>query len=116
MASCRREGEWAHVETFATEDTRQLQTKVLTEPTQKFTKYLRVDFAETDGGEHYCPLSLFRVFGMTQLEEFNELQKQQTEADEKVHADLDADSGQPAAYRLCKFLREQYPLFWSPIP
>ncbi|PWN21999.1 Sad1/UNC-like protein, partial [Microstroma glucosiphilum] len=36
----------------------------------RFFRYLRIDFLEYYGNEHYCPLSLLRVYGLTQMDDY----------------------------------------------
>ncbi|KDN51360.1 Sad1/UNC-like protein, partial [Tilletiaria anomala UBC 951] len=37
---------------------------------RQFFRYMRIDILEHYGSEYYCPLSLLRVYGLTQLDDF----------------------------------------------
>lgn len=52
-------------------DSRKLQNYSLPSKTG-FVKYIRAEMLEHYGKEHYCPISLFRVFGTSMVEEYVE--------------------------------------------
>lgn len=60
--------DWSNVGRFAGEDKRTLQTFDL--HPHLFGKFVRVDITSHYAAEHYCPLTLFRVFGTSEYEAF----------------------------------------------
>ena len=71
-------------------------------------RYMRIDFVSHYGSEYYCPVSLLRVFGITQMDKFRQEQDEEAatkaaeglaidendgeEEDEKVEDDLEPAS------------------------
>ncbi|XP_017043819.2 SUN domain-containing ossification factor isoform X2 [Drosophila ficusphila] len=60
--------EWSNVGRFAAEDKRTVQTFEL--HPYLFGKFVRVEISSHYAKEHFCPLSLFRVFGTSEYEAF----------------------------------------------
>ncbi|XP_033163281.1 uncharacterized protein LOC117143016 isoform X1 [Drosophila mauritiana] len=60
--------DWSNVGRFAAEDKRTIQTFEL--HPHLFGKFVRVDITSHYSNEHFCPLSLFRVFGTSEYEAF----------------------------------------------
>lgn len=60
--------DWSNVGRFAAEDKRTIQTFEL--HPHLFGKFVRVDITSHYANEHFCPLSLFRVFGTSEYEAF----------------------------------------------
>ncbi|XP_033249120.1 uncharacterized protein LOC108162886 isoform X2 [Drosophila miranda] len=60
--------DWSNVGRFAAEDKRTVQTFEL--HPHLFGKFVRVDIHSHYSKEHFCPLSLFRVFGTSEFEAF----------------------------------------------
>ena len=80
-----REKDWIEFGTFTYEDERSLQT--FTNDAGVVGKYARVEILSHHGSEHYCPVSLFKVFGIPEIdliteEEEPEDERPDTEVDE----------------------------------
>uniref|UniRef100_A0A336LJL6 CSON009520 protein n=1 Tax=Culicoides sonorensis TaxID=179676 RepID=A0A336LJL6_CULSO len=60
--------DWSNVGHFTAKDERDVQTFVLNP--QLFGKFVRVDIQSHYNSEHYCPVSLFRVYGTSEFEAF----------------------------------------------
>ncbi|MCI4377043.1 hypothetical protein PGIGA_G00198930 [Pangasianodon gigas] len=66
---------WAKLGTFHARDERTVQSFPLDEHlyakyVKMFTKYIKVELLSHFGSEHFCPLSLLRVFGTSMMEEY----------------------------------------------
>ncbi|XP_036452691.1 LOW QUALITY PROTEIN: SUN domain-containing ossification factor-like [Colossoma macropomum] len=66
---------WAKLGTFHARDERTVQSFPLDEHlyakyVKMFTKYIKVELLSHHGSEHFCPLSLIRVFGTSMMEEY----------------------------------------------
>ncbi|KAL0966271.1 hypothetical protein UPYG_G00293210 [Umbra pygmaea] len=69
---------WVKLGTFHARDERTVQTFPLDEQlyakyVKMFTKYIKVELLSHHGSEHFCPLSLLRVFGTSMVEEYEEI-------------------------------------------
>lgn len=73
--------EWSNVGKFTAKDERNIQTFDLFP--HLFGKYVRVDIYSHYNSEHFCPISLFRVYGTSEFEAF--------ETENRVHVDDDDD-------------------------
>lgn len=60
--------DWSNVGQFTALDERNVQTFTLNP--QLFGKFIRVDIHSHYNSEHYCPVSLFRVYGTSEFEAF----------------------------------------------
>lgn len=60
--------DWSNVGVFQAKDERDIQNFDLSP--RLFGKFVRVDISSHYNSEHYCPLSLFRVFGTSEFEAF----------------------------------------------
>lgn len=76
--------DWSQVGKFNAQDARDIQSFDL-DP-HLFGKYVRVDIHSHYNSEHFCPISLFRVFGTSEFEAF--------ETENRLAADDDDDDGQ----------------------
>ncbi|XP_066293433.1 SUN domain-containing ossification factor-like [Branchiostoma lanceolatum] len=65
--------EWQLLGTLHMTNERSIQSFPLDE--KLFNKYLKVEMLSHYGSEHYCPLSLFRVFGTSMEEEIEETEQ-----------------------------------------
>ncbi|XP_069088076.1 SUN domain-containing ossification factor isoform X1 [Pleurodeles waltl] len=68
---------WVKLGTFHARDERNVQSFPLDEQmyakyVKMFIKYLKVELVSHFGSEHFCPLSLIRVFGTSMVEEYEE--------------------------------------------
>ncbi|XP_007555030.1 SUN domain-containing ossification factor isoform X2 [Poecilia formosa] len=66
---------WSKLGTFHARDERTVQSFPLDEHlyakyVKMFTKYIKVELLSHFGSEHFCPLSLIRVFGTSMVEEY----------------------------------------------
>ncbi|TTG32361.1 SUN domain-containing ossification factor [Bagarius yarrelli] len=59
---------WAKLGTFHARDERTVQSFPLDE--HLYAKYVKVELLSHFGSEHFCPLSLIRVFGTSMMEEY----------------------------------------------
>ncbi|XP_035526583.1 SUN domain-containing ossification factor-like isoform X1 [Morone saxatilis] len=69
---------WLKLGTFHARDERTVQSFPLDEHlyakyVKMFTKYIKVELVSHFGSEHFCPLSLIRVFGTSMVEEYEEI-------------------------------------------
>ncbi|XP_070304914.1 SUN domain-containing ossification factor isoform X1 [Salvelinus sp. IW2-2015] len=69
---------WVKRGTFHARDERTVQSFPLdehlyTKYVKMFTKYIKVELVSHHGSEHFCPLSLVRVFGTSMVEEYEEI-------------------------------------------
>ncbi|CDW97553.1 hypothetical protein [Sporisorium scitamineum] len=87
-----RDNDWTQLGTFRARNVRGQQVfRIPSAPrSEAFYRYVRIDFLEHFGSEYYCPVSLLRVYGITEMEEY----KRDVE---KHDAELDppADVGEP---------------------
>ncbi|XP_076135158.1 SUN domain-containing ossification factor isoform X2 [Alosa pseudoharengus] len=72
---------WIKLGTFHARDQRTVQSFPLDEQlyakyVKMFIKYMKVELLSHFGSEHFCPLSLFRVFGTSMVEEIDEADSQ----------------------------------------
>ncbi|XP_056379236.1 SUN domain-containing ossification factor isoform X2 [Hyla sarda] len=72
---------WVKLGTFHARDERTVQSFPLDEQmyakyVKMFIKYIKVELISHFGSEHFCPLSLIRVFGTSMVEEYEEVDSQ----------------------------------------
>lgn len=60
---------WKDIGTFEARNTRDIQA-FLVENHAGFARYVRIEFLTHFGSEFYCPVSLFRIHGVTAFEEY----------------------------------------------
>ena len=61
-----REKDWTTFGTFRAEDERTVQT--FSAVGDVFGKYVKVEILSHHGAEHYCPISHFKIFGISEIE------------------------------------------------
>uniref|UniRef100_A0A3P8RK37 SUN domain-containing ossification factor n=1 Tax=Amphiprion percula TaxID=161767 RepID=A0A3P8RK37_AMPPE len=88
---------WLKLGTFHARDERTIQSFPLDEHlyakyVKMFTKYIKVELVSHFGSEHFCPLSLLRVFGTSMVEEYEEIADPSERPDDQDD-DLDYPSG-----------------------
>ncbi|XP_049604204.1 SUN domain-containing ossification factor isoform X2 [Syngnathus scovelli] len=88
---------WLKLGTFHGRDERTVQSFPLDEQlyakyVKMFTKYIKVELLSHFGSEHFCPLSLIRVFGTSMVEEYEEIAEPSERAEDQDD-DLDYASG-----------------------
>ncbi|GAA6094500.1 SUN domain-containing ossification factor-like isoform X1 [Tachysurus ichikawai] len=88
---------WSKLGTFHAREERTVQSFPLDEHlyakyVKMFTKYIKVELLSHFGSEHFCPLSLLRVFGTSMMEEY-ELNSEPSE-----RLNLDEDDDYPPGY------------------
>uniref|UniRef100_A0A674AWT2 SUN domain-containing ossification factor-like n=1 Tax=Salmo trutta TaxID=8032 RepID=A0A674AWT2_SALTR len=62
---------WVKLGTFHAREERTVQSFPLDE--HLYAKYVKVELVSHHGSEHFCPLSLIRVFGTSMVEEYEEI-------------------------------------------
>ncbi|RXM92315.1 SUN domain-containing ossification factor [Acipenser ruthenus] len=80
---------WVKLGTFHGRDERTVQTFPLDE--QLYAKYVKVELLSHFGSEHFCPLSLIRVFGTSMVEEYEEIAELQYPSERMEYLDEDYD-------------------------
>uniref|UniRef100_A0A1A7YWX2 SUN domain-containing ossification factor n=1 Tax=Iconisemion striatum TaxID=60296 RepID=A0A1A7YWX2_9TELE len=103
---------WVKLGTFHARDERIVQSFPLDEQlyakyVKMFIKYIKVELLSHFGSEHFCPLSLFRVFGTSMVEEYEEIADSQypSERLEYLEEDYDYPPGyQPSEEKASKNL------------
>ncbi|KAL1254526.1 hypothetical protein QQF64_016755 [Cirrhinus molitorella] len=91
---------WIKLGTFHARDERTVQSFPLDEQlyakyVKMFIKYMKVELLSHFGSEHFCPLSLIRVFGTSMVEEYDESDSQYTSERAEY---LDEDYDYPPGY------------------
>ncbi|KAF8589465.1 hypothetical protein K439DRAFT_1628693 [Ramaria rubella] len=61
---------WIEAGTYRAKNIRGVQSFHPLVELRPFYRYIRIDFLTHYGGEFYCPVSLLRVYGLTQMEEW----------------------------------------------
>lgn len=80
---------WIKLGTFHGRDERTVQSFPLDE--QMYAKYVKVELLSHFGSEHFCPLSLIRVFGTSMVEEYEEIADSQYQSERQELFDEDYD-------------------------
>ncbi|KAI4892569.1 hypothetical protein NFI96_024735 [Prochilodus magdalenae] len=80
---------WIKLGTFHARDERTVQSFPLDE--QLYAKYVKVELLSHFGSEHFCPLSLIRVFGTSMVEEYDEIADSQYPSERVEYLDEDYD-------------------------
>uniref|UniRef100_A0A665VVP1 SUN domain-containing protein n=1 Tax=Echeneis naucrates TaxID=173247 RepID=A0A665VVP1_ECHNA len=89
---------WVKLGTFHARDERIVQSFPLDE--QLYAKYVKVELLSHFGSEHFCPLSLIRVFGTSMVEEYEEIADSQYPSERLEYLDEDygkLDSSTPSS-------------------
>ncbi|XP_075943544.1 SUN domain-containing ossification factor isoform X1 [Anarhichas minor] len=87
---------WVKLGTFHGRDERIVQSFPLDEQlyakyVKMFIKYIKVELLSHFGSEHFCPLSLIRVFGTSMVEEYEEIADSQYPSERLEYLDEDYD-------------------------
>nr|XP_015211477.1 PREDICTED: SUN domain-containing ossification factor [Lepisosteus oculatus] len=85
---------WIKLGTFHARDERTVQSFPLDEQlyakyVKMFIKYIKVELLSHFGSEHFCPLSLIRVFGTSMVEEYEEIAESQYASERLEYLDED---------------------------
>ncbi|KAK2835814.1 hypothetical protein Q5P01_016298 [Channa striata] len=93
---------WVKLGTFHARDERIVQSFPLDEQlyakyVKMFIKYIKVELLSHFGSEHFCPLSLIRVFGTSMVEEYEEIADSQYPSERLEY--LDEDDDYPPGYQ-----------------
>jgi hypothetical protein len=82
--------EWLDIGSFRARNVRGLQVFKTPEPAgdARFFRYIRIDFLEHYGSEYYCPLSLVRVYGLTQMDDYIREEEELRKARDAENAEL----------------------------
>merc|ERR1719376_526287 len=78
--------EWVHIGSFKGENSRDLQT-FEPEKDVMFAKFVKIEMKSNHGNEHFCPLSILRVMGISMVDEFEhheEENNKQIKKDENI--------------------------------
>ncbi|GAA5868547.1 hypothetical protein JCM3774_005424 [Rhodotorula dairenensis] len=77
--------DWHDLGTYRAQNARGVQVfKPLRNP--HFCRYVRIDFLSHYGSEYYCPVSLLRVYGFTQLDAYRESERKAKALEEALAA------------------------------
>ncbi|NXH09318.1 SUCO factor, partial [Bucco capensis] len=87
---------WIKLGTFHARNERNVQSFPLDEQmyakyVKMFIKYIKVELISHFGWEHFCPLSLIRVFGTSMVEEYEEIADSQYQSERQELFDEDYD-------------------------
>lgn len=87
---------WIKLGTFHARDERTVQSFPLDEQlyakyVKMFIKYIKIELLSHFGSEHFCPLSLIRVFGTSMVEEYDEIADSQYPSERVEYLDEDYD-------------------------
>ncbi|KAJ8278997.1 hypothetical protein COCON_G00060630 [Conger conger] len=87
---------WIKLGTFHGRDERTVQSFPLDEQlyakyVKMFIKYIKVELISHFGSEHFCPLSLIRVFGTSMVEEYEEIAESLDPSERLEYLDEDYD-------------------------
>ncbi|XP_010870284.2 SUN domain-containing ossification factor isoform X2 [Esox lucius] len=87
---------WVKLGTFHARDERTVQSFPLDEQlyakyVKMFIKYIKVELISHFGSEHFCPLSLIRVFGTSMVEEYEEIADSQYPSERLEYLEEDYD-------------------------
>ncbi|KAJ7986564.1 hypothetical protein DPEC_G00341180 [Dallia pectoralis] len=87
---------WVKLGTFHARDERTVQSFPLDEQLyakyiKMFIKYIKVELISHFGSEHFCPLSLIRVFGTSMVEEYEEIAESQYPSERLEYPEEDDD-------------------------
>ncbi|TRY66740.1 hypothetical protein DNTS_033080, partial [Danionella cerebrum] len=87
---------WIKLGTFHARDERTVQSFPLDEQlyakyVKMFIRYIKVELLSHFGSEHFCPLSLIRVFGTSMVEEYDEIADSQYTSERAEYLDEDYD-------------------------
>ena len=95
-----REKDWIEFGTFTYEDERSIQT--FKNDVGVVGKYAKVEILSHHGSEHYCPVSLFKVFGIPEIDLITE-----EEDPEDVETDLDeAGEDEPRSHPIMQTIKD----------
>ncbi|PWN40538.1 hypothetical protein IE81DRAFT_218539 [Ceraceosorus guamensis] len=92
-----RDEDWVDIGSFRARNVRGLQVFNTVQPRSeaRFFRYLRIDFLEHYGSEFYCPVSLLRVYGLTQMDDYireeEEMRREKEREDAGIFADADVE-------------------------
>ncbi|KAJ2091349.1 hypothetical protein IW140_001559 [Coemansia sp. RSA 1813] len=71
---------WTPLSHFQARNNRDAQVFPVHDP-PIWAKYIKVDFLSHYGNEHYCPLTMFKVYGTTQMEQYRKEEDEEDFAD-----------------------------------
>ena len=90
-----RDDDWVDLGSFRARNMRGLQVFSIPPSSAvrgKFFRYVRIDFLEHYGSEFYCPVSLLRVYGITQMDDINSFREDAEDASDLDEiADTESD-------------------------
>ncbi|ESN95295.1 hypothetical protein HELRODRAFT_193623 [Helobdella robusta] len=80
--------DWVHLGTYHAREERVVQSFRIESGPTTYVKYIRIDIVSHYGNEHFCPLSILRVFGVS-MDDDEEVEMRDDEVD---HADIIDDN------------------------
>lgn len=86
--------DWQSVGSFTAKDERDIQSFNL--HPHLFGKYIKFEMLSHYGSEHYCPISLFRVYGTSEFEVLETEDNLPSNEEEDDEESLDSYSGEPS--------------------
>jgi hypothetical protein len=101
-----RDRDWVLFGEFAAEDTRTVQT--FNSPDGVLGKYVKVEILSHHGSEHFCPISLFRIYGISEIELIG--QDDDDDVEHEIHDDIEEHVGvedQKKVSDLVSFIKEK---------
>ena len=78
---------WDKVGKFSMRNERCTQDFPLGKPA--YGKYIKVEMVNHFGQEHYCPISMIRVFGSTMMEEYEYTESQREQREDEIGDETD---------------------------
>lgn len=98
--------EWRSLGIFHARETRDVQLfNVVHQPNsiEIFTKYLRIDMLEHYGKEHYCPVSVLRVYGITDdYDDSDTIESEQVSPQDDDNVNLQSNEKSPTLFKTAK--------------
>lgn len=78
--------EWILLGSFEAQHTRSIQTFVPPRTENMFAKYIKFEMKSHFGKEHFCPMTILRVFGVSMVEEYEEAEEKNSKllVEEKI--------------------------------
>eukprot|EP00095_Tigriopus_kingsejongensis_P006248 maker-scaffold1159_size58420-snap-gene-0.17 protein:Tk06248 transcript:maker-scaffold1159_size58420-snap-gene-0.17-mRNA-1 annotation:"protein osteopotentia" len=99
-----REKDWVLFGQFEAEDERSVQT--FNSPEGVFGKFVKVEVLSNHGTEHYCPLSLFRIYGISEIELIGRDEDDDEDDEDQQEAD-DEPGNEQRSKDIVSFIKEK---------
>eukprot|EP00111_Clytia_hemisphaerica_P012204 TCONS_00035824-protein len=89
--------EWELVQEFETKASSSRQVQNFPIKDKFYAKYIKFEVLKYVGKEHYCPLSLLRVYGITEVEEYEQEDRNDEDADSPPEEESPTETTQKSA-------------------